>query len=95
MQSIKTVSRQEIQTIRKEVTHCIRTLQGTGSFQLNEIVNDLNRLRILLADMHQNGTVVQPLTKRILTQIQRTAPKVDDTKRQALIGIVAHLKVLI
>lgn len=94
MSNLESVSSQEIRKIRTVITDSIRDLQGTGSFQLNEIVNDLNRLRILLADLHQNGFVVQPLVRRIVERIDRVAPKVETKKRHVLDDIVKTLKPL-
>lgn len=94
MNTLNSMSKQDIRTIRTAITDSIRELQGTGSFHLNEIVNDLNRLRILLADLHQNGFVVQPLVRRIRDQIERVAPKVEANKREVLEEVAEHLKPL-
>jgi len=85
-------TRQKLRDLRGHVTTCIRHLQGTGSFQLNEIVNDLNRLRILLADVNQNESVLQPLMRRLVTHIGRIAHKVEDSKRTHLNEIVEHMR---
>lgn len=85
-------TRQHLRDLRGHITICIRNLQGTGSFQLNEIVNDLNRLRILLTDVNQNETVLQPLMRRIVDRIDRVSAKVEENKRVHLLEIADYMR---
>lgn len=80
--------------LKQSLIEWISTLQGTGDQQLNEIVNELNRLRHTFGESQPDTTQLNTAMSRLHRKVKNVIATQGTTSHNSLQEIDKHLKQL-